>query len=202
MKIPIDVKVECTNGAAGHTAAIIINPAARQVTHIVVKGKGDLVGEFLVPLDMIDQATPYALILRLSREKLEAETRFDKTILTDQSGDLVGNDLLMYSGSDNVNLGAVSLPTYVQVEQIPGSAIALHIGAHVDAVDGRVGKMDEIIINRDTGDIDYITLRHGHLWGKKEICVPIADVDHIVDDIVQLKLDKAGIEALPVLPKY
>ena len=202
MKIPIDVKVECTDGEAGHTAAIIIDPAAKKVTHLVVKGKGDLVGEFLVPLEMIEQCTPYVILLRLSREKLAAESRFDRTILTDSSGDLIGNDLLLYSGADNVNLGAVSMPTYVQVEQAPGASVAVHIGAHVDAGDGRVGKVDELVINRDTGDLAYVIMRHGHLWHKEEICVPITDVDHIADDIIYLKLDKAGVEALPVLPKY
>ena len=201
MKIPMDVKVECTDGTAGHTAAIIIDPAAKQVTQVVVKGKGNLVGEFLVPLAMIDQATPYALILRLSREKLAAAPRFDQTIIVSDgtSGD---GGLPLYPPVEYVNFGAASLPAYVQVEQVPDAGIAVHVGAHVDATDGRVGKMDEIMINRDTGDIEYITLLHGHLWGKKEICVPIGEVDHIADGIIYLKLDKACVEALPVLPKY
>ena len=202
MKIPIDVKVECTDGDAGHTAAIIIDPAAGKVTHLVVKGKGDLVGEFLVPLEMIEQCTPYVILLRLSREKLAAEQRFDRTIFTDSNQDLIGNALLMNSGVETANLGAASMPTYVQVEQVPGASVALHIGAHVDAIDGRVGKVDELVINRDTGDLAYVILRHGHLWRKEEICVPVTEVDHIADDIVYLKLDKAGVEALPVLPKY
>ncbi len=51
MQIPIDVEVQCTDGPAGHTAAIIVDPATKQVTHVVVKGKGTLLGEFLVPVD-------------------------------------------------------------------------------------------------------------------------------------------------------
>ncbi len=201
MKLPLDVKVECTDGTAGHTYAIIIDPAAQRVTHVVVKGKGDLVGEFVVPLEMIEQATPYGLILRLSLEKLAAAPRFDQTIIVSDNASSAG-DVSVYPVVDTMNFGAASLPAYVQVEQVPGTGIPLHVGAHVDAADGRVGKIDEIIINRDTGDIDYITLLHGHLWGKKEICVPVAEVDHMADDVIYLKLDKASVEALPVLPKY
>jgi sporulation protein YlmC with PRC-barrel domain len=200
MKIPIDVKVECSDGPAGHTAAIILDPAAKQVTHVVVKGKGTLVGEYLVPLDMIDQATPYSVILRLSHEKLAAAPRFDQTIIVGSAGDDGG--LSPHPGVDSVNLGAASVPGYVQVEQVPGSGVAVHVGAHVDATDGRVGKVDEFVVNRDTGDIAYIILRHGHLWNKEEVCVPIANVDHIAEDIVYLNLDKTSVEALPVLPKY
>jgi hypothetical protein len=200
MKIPIDVKVECTDGAAGHTAAVIVDPAANQITHVVVKGKGTLVGEYLVPLELIDQATPYALILSMSIEKLAAAPRFDHTIF---SGEAMGDgELRPRPEVDNINFGAASLPAYIQVEQVPGSGVALHVGAHVEATDGQVGKVDEFIVNRETGDIAYIILRHGHLWRKEEICVPIADIDHIADNRVYLSLDKAGVEALPVLPRY
>jgi sporulation protein YlmC with PRC-barrel domain len=210
MKIPIDVEVQCSDGPAGHTAAIIIDPAARQVTHIVVKGKGALLGEFLVPLAMIDQCTPYSVILRWSREKLAAAPRFDKAMSVDADGisaddmsadDMSTDDTLMYpyAGVNDINFGAPAPSSFVQVEQVPGSGVAVHLGAHVDASDGRVGKVDEFVVNRDTGAIVYLVLRHGHLWKKEEIAVPISEVDHIADDIVYLKLDKAGVEALPAL---
>ncbi len=37
--IPINAKVECTDGPAGEETNIIINPTTRQVTHIVVQDK-------------------------------------------------------------------------------------------------------------------------------------------------------------------
>ena len=67
MQIPIDVEVQCTDGEAGRTAAIIVDPATRQVTHVVVKGKGTLLGEFLVPVDRSTRRHPSTLILRWSR---------------------------------------------------------------------------------------------------------------------------------------
>ena len=74
-----------------------------------------------------------------------------------------------------------------------------HIGAPVRML---IHDLHVLVINRDTGDLAYVILRHGHLWHKEEICVPVTAVDHIADDIVYLNLDKAGVEALPVLPKY
>src|SRR5262245_33787979 len=132
MQIPIDVEVQCTDGPAGHTAAIIVDPVNKQVTHVVVKGKGALLGQFLVPVDMIDQATPHAVILRWSREKLAEAERFDKAIVVDAGGISVDNAMVWpYAGVDDINFGAPSPSTFVQVEQVPGSEVAVHVGAHV-----------------------------------------------------------------------
>jgi sporulation protein YlmC with PRC-barrel domain len=203
MQIPIDVEVQCTDGEAGRTSAIIVDPATKQVTHVVVKGTGTLLGEFLVPVDMIDQATPHSLNLRWSREKLAEAPRFDKAIFVDEGGISVEGAMVWpYAGVDDINFGAPSPSTFVQVEQVPGSGVAVHVGAHVDATDGRVGKVDEFVIDRESGAITHIILRHGHLWNKEEISVPVSAIDHIADDIVYLKLDKAAVEELPVLPKH
>jgi sporulation protein YlmC with PRC-barrel domain len=159
-------------------------------------------GEYLVPLDMVDQATPHAVYLRWNREKLEAAERFDKAVVVDDGGIAGGAGMIWpYAGVDDVNFGAPSPSMFVQVEQIPGSEVAVHVGAHVDATDGRVGKVDEFVIDRDSGTITHIVLRHGHLWNKEEISVPVSAIDHIADDIVYLKLDKDAVAALPLAHK-
>ena len=202
MQIPIDVEVQCTDGAAGHTAAIIVDPATKQVTHVVVKGKGTLLGEFLVPIEIIDQSTAHSLTLHWSRAELAAAPRFDKAIFVDAGGISVDSAMVWpYAGVDDINFGAPSPSAFVQIEQLPGAEVAVHVGAHVDATDGRVGKVDEFLIDRKTGTITHVILRHGHLWNKEEISVPVSAIDHVADDIVYLKLDKAAVGELPVLPK-
>jgi hypothetical protein len=43
-------------------------------------------------------------------------------------------------------------------------------------------------------------MREGHLWGAKEIAIPVSDIVRIDEDAVYLRLDKADIEALPRIP--
>jgi sporulation protein YlmC with PRC-barrel domain len=202
MQIPIDVEVQCTDGVVGHTSAIIVDPATKAVTHVVVRGKGTLLGEFLVPVGMIDQATPHAVYLRWNRAKLEGAERFDKAIMVDKGGISGAGMVWPYAEVSDINFGAPSPSMFVQVEQIPGAEVAVHVGAHVDATDGRVGKVDEFVIDRESGAITHIILRHGHLWNKEEVSVPVSAIDHIADDVVYLRLDRVAIEALPVRPKH
>jgi len=46
----------------------------------------------------------------------------------------------------------------------------------------------------------YLVLREGHLWGQKDVSIPVAQIDHMKEDSVYLKLDKQSIGALPTTP--
>jgi len=70
----------------------------------------------------------------------------------------------------------------------------------VEASDGRIGRVDEFLVDPVTGQISHLILREGHLWGKRDITIPVSEIERIEDDSVHLKLDKQSIEALPAVP--
>lgn len=200
MEIPIDVGVNCKDGPAGHTAAVVIDPTSKQVTHIVVRGKGSLIGEFLVPIDVVDKSSAHEITLHWDLAQLAEAPRFDKAVFTGD-GTLAGGLVWPYAGVSDINFGAPMPAAFIQLEEVPENSMAVHVGAHVHATDGNVGTVDEFIIDRETSVITHIVLKHGHLWGKRNISVPVHEIDHVADDIVYLKLDKAAVEDLPDQPK-
>ena len=70
---------------------------------------------------------------------------------------------------------------------------------HIEASDGKVGRLDALVLDPTSGDITHLLLREGHLWGKKDVAIPISAVDFCDADTVYLKLDKAAIKALPAV---
>ena len=88
----------------------------------------------------------------------------------------------------------------VELERVPPGELAIHRGAHVRARDGRVGRVDEFLVNVADGHITHLVLREGHLWGQKDVTIPVSEIGRIEEDTVHLKLDKASIEALPGIP--
>jgi hypothetical protein len=60
--------------------------------------------------------------------------------------------------------------------------------------------VDEFLVDSETGHITHLVLREGHLWGKKDVAIPVSGVDHITEDTVYLKLDRHTIESLPAVP--
>lgn len=92
------------------------------------------------------------------------------------------------------------MPIQLEHEHVPAGEVVIHRGASVKATDGRVGKVDEFLIDPKNDIITHLVLREGHLWGKKDVTIPVSEIDRITDDAVYLKLGKKVIAALPAVP--
>ena len=182
MQIPMNVKVQCKGDpqghTAGHTAAVVLDPKTQEVTHVVVKGSGSLIGEYLVPVAEIDKSTQHEITLLWSASQLAAAPRFDKVMAVGGASDSPDNAptgaalFWPYAGVDLLDDTVAPPPAFFQIEQTPNGEMAVHVSAHVEAADGRIGTVDEFIIDRKSSAVTHIVLRHGHLWGKREILVP------------------------------
>ena len=84
--------------------------------------------------------------------------------------------------------------------QIPPGELAVRRGTRVEATDGFVGKVDEFVINPMNNQITHLVLREGHLWGKKDVIIPLSVMSDTRKDTVLLKLNKNQIESLPTFP--
>jgi hypothetical protein len=85
-------------------------------------------------------------------------------------------------------------------QRIPHGELAVQRGARVEATDGHVGRVDEFLVDPVDTHITHLVLREGHLWGQKDVTIPVSHIDRIEEDTVYLKLDKHSVEALPAIP--
>ncbi len=76
----------------------------------------------------------------------------------------------------------------------------MYRGTRVEATDGYVGKVDEFVVNPENCHITHLVMREGHLWGQREVIIPLSAIGDTREDIVYLKLDKHQIESLPTFP--
>jgi hypothetical protein len=90
----------------------------------------------------------------------------------------------------------------IEVRQVPPGELAVQRGTRVEATDGYVGHVDEFMVNPENGHITHLVLREGHLWGQKDVIIPISAVGDDRRDTVFLKLDKHQIESLPTFPLH
>lgn len=51
-----------------------------------------------------------------------------------------------------------------------------------------------------THGISHLILREGHLWGQKDVIIPVDVISKITDEAVYLTMDKEAIERLPAIP--
>jgi sporulation protein YlmC with PRC-barrel domain len=180
---------------------VIINPVSRQVTHLVVKEKGLVTHEHLVPIEWVTEATPELVHLRCTSEQLSSlepfvETRYLREPLPDYER-MAGTYYL-----HPYRVPEVVTTVSVRERRIPPGELAVHRGARVKAIDGQVGQVDEFLVDPQDCHITHLILREGHLWGQQDVTIPVSEIDHVEEDIVFLKLDKQSIEALPSIPVH
>jgi len=70
-------------------------------------------------------------------------------------------------------------------------------GEHVHATDGSIGRVQGLVIDPKDHHVTHVLLEEGHLWGKKEVAIPIGAVRDVATDGVQLKLTRAEVRDLP-----
>lgn len=196
MDIPINVEVDCADGHCGISTCIILNPATEKVTHLVIEEKWFPHIERLLPLDYVIESTPHLIRLRCTQQELmQMESFIETEFIPSVIPEYVGQPFLMWPYAM-----PESMVVPVEHEQIPPGELAVHRGAHVKATDGTVGRVDEFLVNPTNGHITHLVLREGHLWGQKDVTIPVSQIQRIEEDAVYLKLDKRHVEALPAIP--
>jgi sporulation protein YlmC with PRC-barrel domain len=208
MEIPLKAKVECLDGVCGESEYVVLNPVTDQVTHVVVKEDTSPKTEYIIPVEFVAETKDDTIRLQCSKEKLETMEPFIKTTFIEEKMP----DRIIGEGYGPYGMGSYySLPyvtpdktVYIPVEdqQVPPGELAIHRGARVKATDGEVGRVDEFVVNPKNNLITHLVMREGHLWGKKEVIIPLSAIGETGEDGVTLKLDKRQIEALPTFPVH
>jgi len=203
MEIPLNARVECTDGICGHSVYVLIDPVIDRVTHLVVKLDASPNAEYIVPVDLITKTIVDTI--RLSCEKKEL-VKMDPFIRTTFIQETVPDRNFKYPGGIYGAESYYYLP-YVTSEptlkvpeehlQIPLGELAVKRGARVEATDGYVGTIAEFVFNPNSKRITHLVMREGRLWGKRDVVVPLSAMGEIRDNTVFLNINKLQMEILP-----
>ncbi len=200
MDIPLKAKVYCTDGECGESTRVIVESDTKQVTHVVVKEKQSPNAERIIPLDWVVDTDSDSIHVSGTSEELKKMDEFVERRFTAVSVPALSPGSGMYMPLDR------SVPTMTDVdlvhsdeERLRAGQVTLERGAKVEATDGRVGIVDEFVVDPNDKTVSHLVMQKGHLWGKREVSIPMSDIDRVEKDVVYLKLSKYEIEALPDL---
>jgi sporulation protein YlmC with PRC-barrel domain len=192
----LKAEVHCADRVCGTTTYIVINPDTRQVTHLVVKESESPHEERLVPIETVINAGPEKVQIRLTSDQLHSQRPF--TVDEFLPGTI---PFLTYPAEGYMTWPATgAMPQPLEIQQNPPGTLAIPRGARVEARDGDVGKVDEFLIDPVSDRITHIILREGSLWDKRDVTIPVSQIDRIENNTVYLLLDKREIEDLPATP--
>jgi hypothetical protein len=201
----IGAEVTCSDGVCGKLRRVIVDPVARTVTHLAVDPADHLDLARLVPLDLVDSATADEIKLRCT------VTEFEHLEAAEETQFMAGADGYGPYGPDQVmswpyyglgpglaGVGPEMISPGVVYDTIPLGEVEVRRGEHVQATDGSIGRVQGLVIDRDSHHVTHVLLQEGHLWGKKEVAIPIKAVTRVdPDDGIHLNLTKEQVQDLP-----
>ncbi len=196
MDISINAKVDCTDGQCGRVTRVIIKPNTEEITHLVISNEIMPETDYLVSIDHVSGSTSGQIHLSCSRAELSKMPIYDKV-------EFVPAVLPTYNGYPFMMwpyYAPMSADIPLEKDHIPSDELVIRRGARVEARDGHIGRVDEFLINPENDHITHLVLREGHLWGQRDVTIPVGKIEHYEGNTVYLSLDKNEIESLPSIP--
>ena len=90
----------------------------------------------------------------------------------------------------------IGVPVTVTYDTVPLDEVEVRRGEHVQATDGHIGKVQGLVIDLNSHRVTHVLLQEGHLWGRKDVAIPISAVTG-VDDGIRLNITKQQVQDLP-----
>ncbi len=193
----------CSDGPCGAVSRVVVDPVARELTHLVIEPEHRSGLGRLVPLDMVD-ADGDGVRLRCTQAEFDALPSAEETdFLPGGSGyDAYSAHEAYYWPYFGLEGGAdprLALASAIETrDTLPAGEIGIRRGETVHASDGEIGKVEGLVIDSTKGHVSHVLLQEGHLWGRKQVAIPISAVETI-DGGISVALTKHEIEALPAV---
>ena len=195
--------VTCSDGPCGEVRRVVVDALARSLTHLVVEPKHRSGLGRLVPLDLVESDTEAEGVrLRCTLAEFDALPGAEETdFLPGGSGyEAYEAHEAYYWPYFGLEVGAdpelANASGVVTRDRLPPGEVGVRRGARVHATDGEIGKVEGLVVQPAGGHVTHVLLQEGHVWGRKQVAIPIDAVTKIDED-VWVAMAKEEIEELP-----
>lgn len=209
VRLQLGAPVSCTDGPFGKLADVVIDPIQRRLTHLVVEPDGRPGMKRLVAIELAagDEGGD-GISLRCSSEEAggfpavheAAYLRMDAVPTGDSDWDVGVEDVLAMpyypSTGMGIDPGGFDSPVEMTYDRVPKGEVEIRRASSVVSADGDdLGRVEAFVVDGD--EITHFVLERGHLWGKRDVTIPIGAVAKVETDAVTLSLSRHEVGDLP-----
>ena len=216
LELRIGAQAACSDGPAGKVRQVVLDRASETVTHLVIYTTPHLGFAVLVPRSAVLSADHDQVQLRCTQAELHRMEPFEDTVFLPPYGphQTLGYGPTDYfyggTGSMTVGMGQMGLglgpmgmgavgwqgtPPFVVEEHLPPGGAGIGHDAVIEALDGDLGRVDEVLTDPVTGVLTHLVIRRGHLFGAHMLVVPANAIIDVSDERVRLRFTRAEFEA-------
>lgn len=199
------------NHTAGHVTHVVLDPATKKVTHIVIRQGTIFTESKIVPITLVTASTPDGVNLSVGLDHLSRLPDFEAPSGPDDKlprpselsvlSGATGGWLYRYPPAQSRPEDTPDSPAPDDAENtrpnIPQGEIALKEGAHVTTADHRqVGHVESVLIDVNTRRVTNLLVLKGALVKSRKL-IPVAWISGVNEDEVQLNVDSGFLRRLP-----
>jgi sporulation protein YlmC with PRC-barrel domain len=192
----IGTDASCSDGPCGKLTRLIVDPETQTVTHLVIGPEHRGKTGRLVPIGFVDDTAGEIKIRRTNAEFDELEPAEEMDLLPGESGLGPRGGSARFPGLPIASLVPNHGASVATHGAVPMGEVDVRRGEPVYATDGEIGKIQGLVIDPGSHHVTHVLLEEGHLWGRKEVAIPMSSVTR-VGDIIKLTIDKQQVQDLP-----
>jgi hypothetical protein len=187
-RFTIGARVDATDGRCGSLIHMIVDPTTESLSHLAVQPGHHAERARLVPVDLVAGVEDEVIRLSCTTKRFELlDAAEDIEVLS--SAELLAAE----RGGFSLPLGHHFQSRFSDV--VPTGEVAVR-GDAVHAKDGWIGAVEGLVIDPASDQVTHVILQEGHVWGRKEVAIPIGGASRVGNEI-RVDLTKEEIEALP-----
>lgn len=206
----LGAEASCTDGVCGVVTRTILDPGAETVTHLVIEPRHHKDAGRLVPVELVDVNAGEITVRCTLAEFSEFDPAEEIEVVSAQAmavpgyapaGGMgmaggLGMTASLGMGGPDIGTGLGSDTPILVNHVVPAGETEVERHERVHAVDGEIGQVAGFVVNRADHAVTHVLLKEGHLWGRKEVAIPVSAIVSVTDGI-QLNMSKKEIEHLP-----
>jgi hypothetical protein len=186
----VGTRASCSDGLCGEVSRMIIDPGTRRLTHLVIEPRHRRGAGRLVPVDLVDSTS--------------GEVRLRCTLAEFGNLDAAAETELVEGGGPG-GMGPAGMQTPMGIphpvrtyaeDVVPLGESEVGPGEHVHAVDGEIGQVQGFRVDPGSHRVTHVLLKEGHLWGRKEVAIPVSAIAG-AESGIRLNITKKQVEDLP-----
>jgi sporulation protein YlmC with PRC-barrel domain len=207
-------QVVARDGACGTLSGAVIDPVANAVTHLVVESERHRGLGHLVPVDLVESSGG-EIHLRCTTAEFRALDEAEEVQLVpvpdDERSPAWGQTYMwpyyglgmLTGGMGAGGMGEFEVshhhtPQPTVADRVPLGEVEVRRGDRVHATDGWIGSVAGLVIDPADHHVTHVLLSEGHLFGRKQVAIPIKATARVGDEI-RVNLTKQEVGELPAV---
>jgi uncharacterized protein YrrD len=202
----IGAQVRCEDGKCGRLHKVVVNPDTQEVSDLILEKGFLLTEDRVLPIGSVEEATAQEIRLSITADELTHFEAYDEKVFEvpgpawQQRGAYERGEAVKWTPMATPYGMVASRPIVPVVRQrvhegISARETVVEQGTAVENAQGRGGTVDHVLVDADSGDIEYYVVHRGLL--ARPVIVPASEVQEVTEDAVFIDLSDDELDKLP-----